>query len=46
MRENLFIICQQRMTVMRSNSRLFSVTICEQCGTSWCGILRATRISV
>jgi hypothetical protein len=46
MHGNLFMICQQWAEVIRSISRLFPVTISEQCVPSWCGILRATRISV
>jgi hypothetical protein len=38
---NLFMICQQWAAVISSISRLFSVTISEQCVMSWCGILQS-----
>jgi hypothetical protein len=39
MRRSLFMICQQWVAV--TISHLFSVTVSEQCGTSWCGILQS-----
>jgi hypothetical protein len=34
-----FMICEQQAAVISSISHLFSVTVCEQCGMSWCSIL-------
>jgi hypothetical protein len=39
MRGNLFMICQQWAAVISFISRLFPITISEQCVPSWCGIL-------
>jgi hypothetical protein len=39
MRGSLFMTCQQQAAVISSISHLFSVTVSELCGTSWCCIL-------
>jgi hypothetical protein len=39
MRGSLFMICQQYAAVTSFISHLFSVTVSEQCHTSWCDIL-------
>jgi AraC-like DNA-binding protein len=41
MRGNLFLICLQWAAVISSVSRLFSVTVNEQCGMSRCHILQS-----
>jgi hypothetical protein len=39
-----FMICQKQAAVTSSISNLFSVTVGELCGTSWCGILLSKLI--